>query len=143
KKYIADCTTEDGGVQYSIMRQGGARPPITAAAIAAMYNSGEFEGGDVQKMLEYCERNIWPGGGGMRSTFGHWHYAHFYYSQVRYRLGDDKWERYRREIADEIVRKQSADGDRKSTRLNSSHVKSSYAVFCLKKKRRTTMSMRE
>src|SRR5690625_6940777 len=26
-------------------------------------------------------------------------------------------------------------GDRKSTRLNSSHVASSYAVFCLKKKR--------
>src|SRR5690606_40601127 len=26
-------------------------------------------------------------------------------------------------------------GDRKSTRLNSSHVKNSYAVFCLKKKR--------
>src|SRR5690606_40730160 len=28
------------------------------------------------------------------------------------------------------------DQDRKSTRLNSSHVKISYAVFCLKKKRR-------
>src|SRR5207302_8863738 len=28
----------------------------------------------------------------------------------------------------------SADIDRKSTRLNSSHVKTSYAVFCLKKK---------
>src|SRR5207302_4309828 len=28
--------------------------------------------------------------------------------------------------------------DRKSTRLNSSHVKSSYAVFCLKKKKDTT-----
>src|SRR5690606_41921315 len=28
--------------------------------------------------------------------------------------------------------------DRKSTRLNSSHVKISYAVFCLKKKKRTT-----
>src|SRR5690606_40196741 len=27
--------------------------------------------------------------------------------------------------------------DRKSTRLNSSHVKTSYAVFCLKKKRST------
>src|SRR5690606_40506779 len=26
-------------------------------------------------------------------------------------------------------------GDRKSTRLNSSHVKNSYAVFCLKKKK--------
>src|SRR5438874_7120343 len=29
-----------------------------------------------------------------------------------------------------------AGGDRKSTRLNSSHVEISYAVFCLKKKRR-------
>src|SRR6266511_1071071 len=29
----------------------------------------------------------------------------------------------------------AAAGDRKSTRLNSSHVKISYAVFCLKKKR--------
>src|SRR5690606_35882426 len=29
---------------------------------------------------------------------------------------------------------QTADVDRKSTRLNSSHVKISYAVFCLKKK---------
>src|SRR5438067_5748489 len=32
----------------------------------------------------------------------------------------------------------TADGDRKSTRLNSSHVSISYAVFCLKKKRRYT-----
>src|SRR5690349_23473217 len=29
-------------------------------------------------------------------------------------------------------------GDRKSTRLNSSHVEISYAVFCLKKKKKTT-----
>src|SRR6266850_5646227 len=29
-----------------------------------------------------------------------------------------------------------ADGDRKSTRLNSSHLVRSYAVFCLKKKRK-------
>src|SRR5699024_12384576 len=30
------------------------------------------------------------------------------------------------------------EGDRKSTRLNSSHVSISYAVFCLKKKKKTT-----
>src|SRR5690606_41250752 len=29
-----------------------------------------------------------------------------------------------------------SEGDRKSTRLNSSHVKISYAVFCLKKKKK-------
>src|SRR5690606_41875236 len=33
---------------------------------------------------------------------------------------------------------QPARTDRKSTRLNSSHVKISYAVFCLKKKKRIT-----
>src|SRR5579872_4877876 len=32
----------------------------------------------------------------------------------------------------------AAIGDRKSTRLNSSHVRISYAVFCLKKKNNTT-----
>src|SRR5690606_42118778 len=33
-------------------------------------------------------------------------------------------------------RQQASPGDRKSTRLNSSHVKISYAVFCLKKKKK-------
>src|SRR5690606_41880742 len=34
-----------------------------------------------------------------------------------------------------LVRDPRLRGDRKSTRLNSSHVKISYAVFCLKKKK--------
>src|SRR5690349_23881410 len=33
------------------------------------------------------------------------------------------------------------DGDRKSTRLNSSHVEISYAVFCLKKKKKCNESL--
>src|SRR5204862_3099989 len=33
-------------------------------------------------------------------------------------------------------RHREAEGDRKSTRLNSSHVEISYAVFCLKKKKK-------
>src|SRR4249919_487704 len=35
----------------------------------------------------------------------------------------------------EHIRYVESSGDRKSTRLNSSHVKISYAVFCLKKKK--------
>src|SRR5690606_6703358 len=35
------------------------------------------------------------------------------------------------------------DADRKSTRLNSSHVKISYAVFCLKKKKKTSNNITE
>src|SRR5690625_6879565 len=37
-------------------------------------------------------------------------------------------------VKDEPVRSYSSMEDRKSTRLNSSHVAISYAVFCLKKK---------
>src|SRR3712207_7663216 len=41
----------------------------------------------------------------------------------------------RGEIAEAIGRVDRAAGDRKSTRLNSSHANISYAVFCLKKKK--------
>src|SRR5690349_22626713 len=37
-----------------------------------------------------------------------------------------------------LARAQAPDVDRKSTRLNSSHVEISYAVFCLKKKKKKT-----
>src|SRR5699024_12630826 len=43
----------------------------------------------------------------------------------------DHWERVPIMDVDQIPYRQ---GDRKSTRLNSSHVSISYAVFCLKKK---------
>src|SRR5256886_10157190 len=39
-------------------------------------------------------------------------------------------------IVDTIRRGVAANGDRKSTRLNSSHSQISYAVFCLKKKKK-------
>src|SRR2546429_5799061 len=41
-----------------------------------------------------------------------------------------------------ITRRRSMRTDRKSTRLNSSHGYTSYAVFCLKKKKRTTACTR-
>src|SRR5688500_19475168 len=55
----------------------------------------------------------------------------------------------RAELAEKVARAEDAAGraraervlrDRKSTRLNSSHLVISYAVFCLKKKTKTTIS---
>src|SRR5690554_7618637 len=37
--------------------------------------------------------------------------------------------------------RESPESDRKSTRLNSSHVRISYAVFCLKKKKKKTAQL--
>src|SRR5205807_8856286 len=42
-----------------------------------------------------------------------------------------------RSAAGGALRHDSRPGDRKSTRLNSSHLVISYAVFCLKKKKKT------
>src|SRR5438034_4142705 len=42
----------------------------------------------------------------------------------------------------EIIRQARSDRDRKSTRLNSSHTVISYAVFCLKKKKKTNTKAR-
>src|SRR5437879_7959688 len=42
-----------------------------------------------------------------------------------------------RAAQDERIEMEQAKGDRKSTRLNSSHRCISYAVFCLKKKKKT------
>jgi hypothetical protein len=107
-EYIKKCTTPDGGVQYSI-KGGGARPAITAAAIASMFNSGEYDSDYVKKLMDFCEKNVWPGSAQSR-YFGHWHYAHYYYAQVMYRLGGEKWENYKRSILRDIIRKQSASG---------------------------------
>src|SRR3712207_8785477 len=38
-------------------------------------------------------------------------------------------------VTDEMFVAKAGEGDRKSTRLNSSHANISYAVFCLKKKK--------
>src|SRR2546422_8042307 len=49
------------------------------------------------------------------------------------------WHRGRRRIAGKrlrIIERLKSEGDRKSTRLNSSHGYISYAVFCLKKKKK-------
>src|SRR5260221_5890342 len=42
------------------------------------------------------------------------------------------------ESAARVLTRRVQNADRKSTRLNSSHTVISYAVFCLKKKKRTT-----
>src|SRR2546430_9849298 len=48
----------------------------------------------------------------------------------------DAADRFERSIP--LRQRPGADGDRKSTRLNSSHSQISYAVFCLKKKKKHT-----
>ncbi|MCA8993980.1 MAG: terpene cyclase/mutase family protein [Planctomycetaceae bacterium] len=122
KRYIHDCMTTDGGIHYSI-KGGGARAPITAAAVASMYSAGEYgETDDVQKMMDYCQKNIWPGGGGVGAQgFGHWHYMHYYFAQVMYR-DEKQWPKYSKELTQVIINSQSPDGSWQEGHVGSVYV---------------------
>jgi squalene cyclase len=105
-KYIHNCTTADGAVQYN-SRGGGGRPAITAAAIACLYNAGEYDSQYVPKVLAYCRKNL---DNISNHGFGHWNYAHYYYSQVMYREGGSTWENYRDKVYPKLVSEAGSDG---------------------------------
>jgi len=103
--YIHKCTMPDGGVQYS-SKGGGGRPAISAAAIACLFNAGEYDDTHVPRMLTYAEKHL---GNIANARFGHWHYAHYYYAQVMYREGGQKWSDYRRQIEKRLVAEATKD----------------------------------
>lgn len=105
-KYIRDCTLPDGGVQYS-SKGGGGRPAISAAAIACLFNAGDYDSQYVPKLLEYCRKNL---DNIQNEGFGHWHYAHYYYAQVCYREGEKEWIDYREKVFARLLGEVSPNG---------------------------------
>jgi len=105
-KYIRKCTLPDGGVQYS-SKGGGGRPAITAAAVACLFNAGEYDDDYVPKLLKYSKQHL---GNITNQSFGHWHYAHYYYAQVKYRQGGKTWEDYRGRVAARLMSEVKDDG---------------------------------
>ena len=63
-----------------------------AAAIACLFNAGDYDSQYVPKLQAYCQRNL---SDISNQGFGHWHYAHYYYSQVLFREGGGQWDKYR------------------------------------------------
>lgn len=109
KQYIYKCQNPDGGISYSSRNRGTSRPAITAAALAALYNAGDYDSKYVPTMLEYCKKNLHNVGGNTR-TLGHWHYTYLYYSQVVYRQGPDLWNPFRDKLYKTIIGEQRNDG---------------------------------
>jgi squalene cyclase len=105
-KYIRLCTRSDGSVQYR-STGGGSRPAITAAAIACLFNAGDYDSQYVPKLLDYCQRNL---SNIENQSYGHWHYAHYYYAQVKYRQAGKDWDEYRDKITDRILAEASSSG---------------------------------
>ena len=107
--YIYRCKNPDGGISYSSRNRGSSRPAITAAALAALYNAGDYDSKHVPEMLSYTKNNLHQITSDIRS-FGHWHYTYLYYSQVVYRQGNDEWSPFRDKLYEKITSEQDSDG---------------------------------
>ncbi|WP_182868455.1 prenyltransferase/squalene oxidase repeat-containing protein [Stieleria mannarensis] len=110
KEYIYGCKNKDGGISYSSRQRGNSRPAITAAALAALYNAGDYDSEHVPEMLEYTKKELHGISDGARA-FGHWHYTYLYYSQVVYRQGDELWQPFRTKLYERITSQQRPEGN--------------------------------
>jgi hypothetical protein len=109
KQYIYRCKNPDGGVSYSSSQMGTSRPAITAAALAALYNAGDYDSHHVPEMMEYAKASLHSISDATHA-FGFWHYTYLYYSQVVYRQGDELWKPFRNRLYDRIVNQQRPAG---------------------------------
>jgi hypothetical protein len=123
KEYIYSCKNSDGGISYSSRNRGSSRPAITAAALAALYNAGDYDSKHVPDMVAYCKKNLYRIGSGTQH-FGHWHYTYLYYSQVVYRQGGTEWAEFRDALNNHIVASQSADGSWKGDQIGPIYITS-------------------
>lgn len=107
--YLEKCRTREGGIQYSLSSGGGPKLPISAAAVATLYNAGQFESPIAVDCLKYvwdqfrATDNFSKGG-------AHDFYAHLYASQGFYMAGDEYWDNYFPKTRDHLLGMQAGDG---------------------------------
>jgi len=106
KKYIYDCKNKDGGISYSSTSRGSSRPAITAAALAALYNAGDYNSKHIPEMWKYCKSKLHNLG----TNSGHWQYTYLYYAQVVYRQDDKVWEPFRDKLYAKLAKEQQSGG---------------------------------
>ena len=107
KKYIYRCQNDDGGISYSSKSMGSSRPAITAAALAALYNAGDYDSKYVPPMWAFSKKHLHNLS---HDRYGHWHYTYLYYSQVVYRQGEKAWVPYRDRIYNRLASEQLDNG---------------------------------
>lgn len=109
--YLERCRTSEGGIRYSASSGDSTELPITAAAVATLYNAGDYDSELAGECLEYTfkalealERLSVSG------SEGHVYYTHLYASQAFYTAGDTFWEGYFPRASSLLMEEQSDDG---------------------------------
>ncbi len=108
-EYIEKSANKDGGIRYTARGGGSARPPITAAAVAVLYNAGEYENPVATKALGFME-NMMKGDPAKALGRGHKFYTLLYLSQAMFQASEEKWNKFFPAVRDDLVKTQGADG---------------------------------
>lgn len=108
-EYIAKCANEDGGISYSLMSRGSSRPAISAAAVATLYNAGQYENPVALKALAYLKKLL-KGSNSATVFQGHRFYALLYISQAMFFSSDEDWREFYPKHRDELIKQQNPDG---------------------------------
>jgi squalene cyclase len=143
-KYLQDCTTERGGMIYSLHNGGGPeRPTITVAAIASAFSTGEYASPLAKKWIKFVQPQV-PVNSVGADQFGHSEYTHYYYAQVIYSMGEDgyaklfpdsrpedrlTWSKYRKEFFEFLANKQNKDGSWTGTPIGQVYTTSCYLTI--------------
>jgi hypothetical protein len=108
-KYLERCRTPEGGIEYSLRSGGGPRLAISCAAVATLYNAGQFDSTIATDCLKY----VWDqfrANEGFDKGGGHAFYSHLYAAQGFYMAGDQYWDNYFPKTRDQLLAMQQPDG---------------------------------
>ena len=108
-KYLEKCRTPEGGSSIRSRSGGGPRLPISAAAVATLYNAGQFDSNIATDCLKYVWDQFranegWDKGGGHASM------PISTPSQGFYMAGDQYWDEYFPAARDQLLAMQAPDG---------------------------------
>lgn len=109
-EYIRKCANDDGGISYSLRSRGRSLPAITAAAVATMYNSGEYENPVAIGALDFS-RKRWQAQPDIAKAFqGHTYYSLLYLGQAMWFSGGDDWNTFFPKTRDWLIARRNDDG---------------------------------
>jgi len=109
-KYVQNCQNTDGGFKYQLIQGSESQFPRSAAGLVALYNSGVYEGKNIEKSLEYLRR-FRPGmNNNLRLYEQHYFYGHYYAVQGMWLTGGKDWLEWYPAIQQELMKFQQANG---------------------------------
>jgi prenyltransferase beta subunit len=109
-KYLERCQNPDGGIIYQVAMQGSeSRLAISAAAIACLYNAGDYDSKMADSCLAFVDKQFRVNPGWSKGA-GHDYYTHLYASQAFYQAGDKYWSNYFPAARDQLLQQQAHDG---------------------------------